>query len=131
MRHKRGEGAFTLVEVMIVVGIIALLAAVIIPNLVRGRTTANEAAAKATLKSISTAMENYMAINTEYPTTTTALLGDTPPYLNTDYFNGAHNGYTFTPTLGSYSYAVLAAPASTNQGTVSYTISTGGVLAEN
>ncbi|MDD3088208.1 MAG: prepilin-type N-terminal cleavage/methylation domain-containing protein, partial [Candidatus Omnitrophica bacterium] len=38
---------FTLVEIMIVVAIIALLAAIAIPNLLSARMTANTAAAKA------------------------------------------------------------------------------------
>jgi prepilin-type N-terminal cleavage/methylation domain-containing protein len=38
---KHGRFAFTLVEIMIVVAIIALLAAIAIPNLMRAKTTAN------------------------------------------------------------------------------------------
>ncbi|MFA5271005.1 MAG: prepilin-type N-terminal cleavage/methylation domain-containing protein, partial [Candidatus Omnitrophota bacterium] len=48
---------FTLVEIMIVVAIIALLAAVAIPGLLRARITANQSAAQANLKSISAAIE--------------------------------------------------------------------------
>ncbi|RKY34762.1 MAG: pili assembly chaperone, partial [Candidatus Duberdicusella sinuisediminis] len=40
---------FTLVEIMIVVAIIALLAAIAIPNLLRARLNANDSAAKADL----------------------------------------------------------------------------------
>ncbi|HDN86584.1 MAG TPA: type II secretion system protein, partial [Candidatus Omnitrophica bacterium] len=54
---------FTLVEIMIVVAIIALLAAIAIPNLLRARITANESAAQANLRTISTALENYAAAN--------------------------------------------------------------------
>lgn len=119
---------FTLVEVMIVIGIIALLAAIAIPNLVRARVSANESSAQATLKSIATAMENYAALNNVYPTTTTLLLGATPPYLNVNYFTGSHNGYSFTTVLADYYYTVTASPLGTNSGTVTYTITTGGVL---
>ena len=119
---------FTLVEIMIVVAILALLAAVLIPNLMRGRLTANDTSAKATLKSISTALESYMAVNGDYPTTTTALLGDTPPYLNQDYFAGQHNGFQFSAALSTGSYTISASPLSSNQGTGTFTISTGGIL---
>ena len=45
--------AFTLIELMIVVAIIAIIAAVAIPNLLRSRIGANESSALGSLKSIS------------------------------------------------------------------------------
>ncbi len=128
---KRTRSGFTLVEIMVVVLIIAILAAIAIPNLIRARVTANESAAKATLKSISTALENYYSINSQYPTNTTALIGDVPPYLSTDYFASAHQGYTFAATLNPYTYSVIAVPVSTSTGSASYTINTQGVLTQN
>lgn len=119
---------FTLVEVMVVVAIIAFLAAIAIPNLIRARTQANESSAQSTLKSIATALENYYALNNAYPLTTSVLLGASPPYLNVDYFNGAHNGYTYSNSLAAYTYVITAAPTSSSSGTHSYTISTGAVL---
>jgi general secretion pathway protein G len=119
---------FTLVEIMIVVAIIALLAVIAIPNLLRARIQANQSSAQATLKSIANALESYAATNSSYPTSTTPLLGAAPPYLNEDYFTGTHNGYTFVPTLAPYSYQVIASPAGSGQGTVTYTISTGGII---
>lgn len=127
---KTNKG-FTLVEIMIVVAIIALLASFAVPNLLRARVQANEATAKATLKAISTAMENYYATNTQYPLLSTALQGVNPPYLTVDYFSGIHNGYTYTHTPGLATYSVDAAPVSSNYGTRSFTVSTGGVLVEN
>jgi prepilin-type N-terminal cleavage/methylation domain-containing protein len=65
---------FTLVEIMIVVAIIALLAAIAIPNLLRQRITANESAAQATLRTISTAFETYAAARVEVE----VVVGSTP-----------------------------------------------------
>ena len=54
MRIKNKKG-FTFLEIMIVVAIIALLAAIAIPNLLRTRIQANESAAISSLKTITTA----------------------------------------------------------------------------
>ncbi|MDP3703109.1 MAG: prepilin-type N-terminal cleavage/methylation domain-containing protein [Candidatus Omnitrophota bacterium] len=61
---KRG---FTLVEIMIVVAIIALLAAIAIPNVLRGRTTANESAAVGNLRALISSVEMYRSVNSAYP----------------------------------------------------------------
>jgi len=128
---KLTRKAFTLVEILIVVAIIALIAAVAIPNMLRARIEANDASAQATLKAISTAIENYASIYSSYPTNTSQLLGATPPYLTKDYFAGTHNGFAFTATLSDYSYIVTALPISSSSGTASFTITTGAVLTEN
>lgn len=82
---------FTLVEIMIVVAIIALLAAIAIPNLLRARLNANETAAIAAMRTLSTALESYRATQTPptYPTTAEGLAklgpgvgGSTPPYID-------------------------------------------------
>ena len=129
---KRNNSGFTLVEIMIVVLIVALLASIAIPNLLRARMSAHDASAQATLKAISTAMESYLSVNTTYPPDTTTLVNATPPYLQADYFTGTHNGFTFTlDSLSSQLYSVTAAPTSANLGSGSFTISTGSVLIAN
>jgi prepilin-type N-terminal cleavage/methylation domain-containing protein len=72
---------FTLVEIMIVVAIIALLAALTIPNLLRQRLNANEAAAQHTLQTIAAAEISYRAGNTAYGTLA-QLIAATPPYID-------------------------------------------------
>ena len=67
---KRSERGFTLVEIMIVVAIIALLAAIAIPNVLRGRTTANEAAAIGNLRALVSSLEMYRSVNNSYPDNT-------------------------------------------------------------
>lgn len=130
---KRRVKGFTLVELTVVVGLITVLAGVSIPNVLRGRIAANEASAQSALKTISVALENYLIANQTYPVDTDLLLSDSPPYLNTDFFNGTiHNGYSFTAsTLTLDAYSITAAPLTSNNGSVSYTITTGGVLTEN
>lgn len=56
MARERG---FSLIEALIAVAIIAFLAAIIIPNLMRARMSANEAAAVLNLQSIQTAQTMY------------------------------------------------------------------------
>ena len=68
---RSAERGFTLVEIMIVVAIIALLAAIAIPNVLRGRTTANESAAIGNLRAIVSSLEMARSVNQAYPDTTT------------------------------------------------------------
>ena len=121
---------FTLVEIMIVVAIIALLAAIAIPNLLRAKISANDALAKATLRSLSTGSESYATANSgNYPSDVTSLTGASPAYINQAYCGTTVSGYAFVCTFTSGSYTVIATPVTVGtSGTTTYTISTGGVL---
>jgi len=128
MKSKISYG-FTLVEVLIIVGIIFLLAAIAIPNALRARLLANDVMAQATLKSIANAYENYLIVNGDYPSLTSLLVGAAPPYLNEDYFSGQHSGFTFASGNDSYSYTISAVPVDIGRtGTTTYTITTGAIL---
>jgi type IV pilus assembly protein PilA len=62
-KHSKKRG-FSLIELLIVVAIILIIAAIAIPNLLRSRIAANEASAVGSLRTLNTAEITY---NTTYP----------------------------------------------------------------
>ena len=65
---KRLQKGFTLIELMIVIAIIAILAAILIPNFLHARAESQTAACEGNEKQIATALEEYAVDNSgQYP----------------------------------------------------------------
>lgn len=115
-----------------VIAIIALLAAIAIPNLLRARLHANEAGAKAKVMTISTALESYSAVNKgNYPLDEKALTNAQPPYLTESYHNKTIQGYNYSLKLNSKGYTIIARPSSCGTtGVKIFKVETGGIKYE-
>src|SRR5947199_10650435 len=81
---KRARQAFSLIELMIVIVIMAVLAAIIIPKFQDSSRRSKEAALKSDLSQMRTAIATFQADTGAYPLTTAALTAATAPASGLD-----------------------------------------------
>jgi len=113
---KNNEG-FSLLELLIVVGIILIIAAIAIPSLLRSRQSADESSAVAQLRTINTAEVTYLTSNQ-------GAYGNVPSLISQGLldarFVGSISGYSFTVTASGANYTANADPLSVNSGRFGY-----------
>jgi prepilin-type N-terminal cleavage/methylation domain-containing protein len=88
---------FTLIELLIVVAIIAILAAIAVPNFLEAQTRAKVSRARTDMRSIATGLEAYAVDNNKYP----PVLGNAGPLVSqTENYRNKASGYTNVRTAG-------------------------------
>src|SRR5438445_6303437 len=99
MRNR--QKGFSLIELLIVVAIILIIAAIAIPNLLRSKMAANEASAVGSLRSLNTACITYSTTYGSYPTTlsnlgpATTASSTTADLIDSVLASGTKSGYSF------------------------------------
>jgi len=149
---KRFQAGFSLIELLIVIAIILVIAAIAIPNFLRSRMAANEASAVENVRTITTASVIYSSTwGNGYPPTLSSLGGTgttascdfanlvdpviaTAPYTKSGYTLGYTGTEGLSPAVagcgsqGYLGYLVTAIPQSSYSGTRSFCSDEAGVI---
>ena len=99
---KKKEKGFTLIELMIVIAIIGILAAIAIPQFSAYRTRSYNSAAQADLRNAATAQEAYYVDNQTYVGTVATLEGGTYGFYTSQNVKVAFTAAAAAYTMSAY-----------------------------
>ncbi len=108
MENKKEARGFSLLELLIVVTVILIIAAIAIPSLLRSKMSANEASAVGSLRAINGACLNYSTTwGKGFPVSLSSLGPGSPAtsitadLIDSKLATGTKSGYTFTYVSGA------------------------------
>jgi type IV pilus assembly protein PilA len=120
---RKKTSGFSLIELLIVVAIILIIAAIAIPNLLRSRMAANEASAVGSVRTMNTAAITFNSTYGDGFPPTLATLGGTgkvtcqnSELLDTVLSSGAKSGYNFALRPGIVAVLAASVPAGCTAG---------------
>ena len=138
MRKQKG---FSLIELLIVVAIILIIAAIAIPNLLRSRMAANEASAVGSIRTINTAEVTYASTYPQVGFAAMASLGGAggtsgaAGLIDSVLAGGTKSGYSFQTTVDSNvpatTYSVVGDPLNSQTGQRHFFSDQSGVIRFN
>jgi prepilin-type N-terminal cleavage/methylation domain-containing protein len=145
---RKSSKGFSLIELLIVVAIILIIAAIAIPNLLRSRIAANQASAVGSLRTLNTAEITYSSTYNVGFTQTMSYLGPTAAngnptstaagLIDSILSTGDKSGYSFAYSAGASdatgrinTYSFTSVPITSSTGTNYYYTDQSGVIRQN